>query len=551
MFFSLFPGNLIFLAPFLRNERNLNSWPLLGEIKLLHSPLSFPLAAPLPEVLLGGNPFLCNCEMEWLLKINQMSHHRQYPFVSDLAQVQCRLLNRVNMSLLVTRDMASIRPNEFLCQYQAHCFALCNCCDFFACDCRMQCPHGCACFHDSTWSANIIQCSARGHSVIPPLIPMDATIIYMDGNNLTGKLESQAFIGRKRVRELFLNDSKIEAINNQTFNGLTELEVLHLENNLIRRLEGYELQNLTSLRNLFLQQNLLMFIHEATFASLVALQELHLEGNRLSSYPVWDLRFIAPLSSVHLSSNPWSCGCDYVRSFQDFATSGLVADFSSVECIDSDDVHIRLSSNITCSDAMAVTYVEEEGEDFEGVVTVAIASTALVIVLLCVAAVAFVFRTPVRIWLHAKYGLRMFNHSNGSEKLYDAFVCYASKDEDFVQQILLPQTEQQGAYKLCLQHRDLPSNVSFSDAFPGIAQLCSRHILVVSRAFVASEWPQVRLALTSKLRPLVVMLEELSSMELATVPELNPLLRSAPILRWGDSGFWNKLRFHLPDPRLR
>ena len=187
------------------------------------------------------------------------------------------------------QPISTVDPGQFLCQYQAHCFALCMCCDFFACDCRMQCPEGCNCFHDSAWSENVIQCSMRGHPEIPPLIPMDATTIYLDGNDFVGTLESQAFIGRKRVVNLFLNGSRIEAINNQTFNGLTELEVLHLEDNAIERLEGLEFSNLTSLVELHLQNNRLTHIGALVFSSLSALREVNLAGNQLVNYPVWRL----------------------------------------------------------------------------------------------------------------------------------------------------------------------------------------------------------------------------------------------------------------------
>ena len=45
------------------------------------------------------------------------------------------------------------------------------------------------------------------------------------------------------------------------------------------------------------------------------------------------------------------------------------------------------------------------------------------------------------------------------------------------------------------------------------------------------------------------MLEELSSLDLASAPELIPLLKAAgvAVLRWDEAGFWNKLRFYLPD----
>lgn len=40
------------------------------------------------------------------------------------------------------------KSTDFLCPYTAHCFALCHCCDFDACDCEMTCPDNCTCYHD-------------------------------------------------------------------------------------------------------------------------------------------------------------------------------------------------------------------------------------------------------------------------------------------------------------------------------------------------------------------------------------------------------------------
>ena len=90
-------------------------------------------------------------------------HYREFPSVKDWHQLQCTLNNRgplQNASIALSQ----VRPSEFLCSYETHCFALCMCCDFFACDCRMKCSEGCDCFHDQTWSSNIIECGRRGHA---------------------------------------------------------------------------------------------------------------------------------------------------------------------------------------------------------------------------------------------------------------------------------------------------------------------------------------------------------------------------------------------------
>ena len=70
----------------------------------------------------------------------------------------------MNQKNTTTTLLSHVRPSEFLCSYETHCFALCMCCDFFACDCRMKCSDGCQCFHDQTWTSNIIECGHRGHA---------------------------------------------------------------------------------------------------------------------------------------------------------------------------------------------------------------------------------------------------------------------------------------------------------------------------------------------------------------------------------------------------
>lgn len=494
--------------------------------------------------------------MEWLQKINQMSINRQYPRVMDLDNVRCRLHNQYHPEVRVM-PITHIQKTDFLCPYQAHCFALCMCCAFFACDCRMQCPDGCSCYRDSTWSANIIQCSQRGHVEIPPLIPMDASSIHLDGNNFTGVLESQAFIGRKRVQYLFLNGSRISAISNQTFNGLTGLLTLHLEDNLINRLEGYEFGNLTSLQKLFLQNNRLSFIAPETFSSLISLEELYINDNLIVAFPVWHLLKWSPsLSTISLSGNPWTCKCDFFTNFQEYVRGESIIDFDRISCHDAEaGSTLPIYNNTTCTDAMAVTILSNSV--FQHVIPIAVSAIAVCIVIAVSLVIAFVFRTPLKVWLHSRYRIRLFRGCSGAsnkDKLYDAFVSYSQKDDHFVQTILAPQLEHENpAYKLCLQHRDMPMQSSIADTLPGISQVCSHHIIIMSRAYLEDEWAKVKFALQDmkkEWRPIVVLLEEPSILDLAAAPEFNLLLKTANIIKWHETGFLNKLRFYLPDSSM-
>lgn len=175
----------------------------------------------MPEFYIGGNPFDCNCSMEWLPGINNMSLLRQHPRVMDLDNAMCRI-SGPRGTAVIPASMA--QPEQFLCRYEAHCFALCHCCEFDACDCKMTCPSDCRCYHDDAWKNNIVDCSGLATADIPRRVPMDATEVYLDGNDLR-ELQNHVFIGRKNMRVLCVNASGIESIQNRTFNGLNNLLV--------------------------------------------------------------------------------------------------------------------------------------------------------------------------------------------------------------------------------------------------------------------------------------------------------------------------------------
>ena len=321
--------------------------------------------------------------------------------------------------------LASVTPREFICEYETHCFALCMCCDFFACDCRMKCSEGCACYHDQTWSANIIECGRRDHGSVPKFIPMDATSIYLDGNALDD-LSGETFIGRKHLTSLFLNSSKIASISNKTLSGLEGLLTLHLNNNQLARLAGGELSDLTSLRDLRLDHNHLEFISEVTFARLHRLEVLTLDHNRLSAFPVWDL---GAVRSLTLSVNPWSCDCGYLRELQEFlrAYGSRVPDAARVTCVLGDDEGAQDAvGNASCADVLAVSFQgkqngnknnrlaagvlsgmdsqgmgsrrENEGRFWDGIVPVIAVIVSALIIVFSLIALAIALRRPIKTW---------------------------------------------------------------------------------------------------------------------------------------------------------
>ncbi|XP_030751606.1 toll-like receptor Tollo [Sitophilus oryzae] len=538
---------------------------------------SVPPERDLPEFYIGGNPYRCDCTMEWLQKGNAASRTRTQPRLVDLESIFCELLyNRGTTHV----PLVEAAPYQFLCTYDSHCFALCHCCDFDACDCEMTCPDNCTCYHDQSWSANVVDCSSGGHvSHLPNKIPMDATQLYLDGNNLR-TLNSHAFIGRKKLRILFLNNSKVEIIQNRTFHGLKELDTLHLDGNRLTEIKGFEFEGLDSLRELFLQNNRISSIEGSSFKGLRHLQTLHLDHNRVTVFDLWTMP--TSLVEVTVAYNLWSCECEFVEKLREWMVRGdAVKDVSKVRCV--------FNSTESFGEDVGMDYYHEQGflvtqpngtmctgatnidnsingnltatktiiqkqvvEDYLPLLVVTLAVFAAIVLLTLL---VFVFRQEVRVWLHSKFGLRLFQGTidldrDEREKLFDAFVSYSSKDEAWVAEVLAPALEPQ--YKLCLHYRDFPVGAFLADSIVQAVESSRRTIMVLSENFIKSEWCRFefksahhQVLRDRRRRLIVVLLGEVPHKDLD--PDIRLYLKTNFYLQWGDKLFWEKLRYALPD----
>ncbi|XP_060524638.1 toll-like receptor Tollo [Cylas formicarius] len=518
----------------------------------------------LPQFYIGGNPFYCDCKMEWLLRINHLSNQRQYPQVLDLDDVKCELAHSRGSP---PQPLLKLKPSNFLCQYQTHCFALCHCCDFDACDCEMTCPDRCSCYHDHLWSSNVVDCSNAGYNTVPEKIPMDATEIYLDGNDL-GELGSHVFIGKKKLEILYLNNSNVKALHNRTFNGVTSLKVLHIENNELEELRGFEFNELNNINELYLDHNKIEFVGNQTFRNMSKLQVLNLDENKITDFAPLQLtqEKLDYHPRVTVNGNKWSCDCDSLSRLASWIrTSGT--DSSKMLCTgDSDTVAVAMTRCEDLENAIATSVVQNKiiknNQLFGGSFVPLLAATLVSVIIVCLlVAIVFVFRQEVRLWAHSKYGVRIFQDissvrvdDDDRDKLYDCYVVYSLKDDDLASKIIASELEQTG-HTLCLHYRDLHliSGVSFlTDAMVGAADASRRVLFVVSPSLISNEWskPEFRTALQAALRTtfrqrLICVLsgDPLEPMD----PELRALLRACTVTRWGERRFWEKLRYAMPD----
>ncbi|XP_043267748.1 toll-like receptor Tollo [Venturia canescens] len=515
---------------------------------------SVPENKDIPSFYIGDNPILCDCSMEWLPKINELSRHRQHPRIMDLDSVTCEM---VHVRATPHRPLLSLKPKDFLCRYEAHCFALCHCCDFDACDCEMTCPDNCSCYHDHSWSSNVVDCSNGGYNEVPERIPMDATEIYLDGNEL-GDLGSHVFIGKRRLEVLFLNNSGISALHNRTFNGAAALRVLHLEGNSLRELRGFEFDQLERLSELYLDHNAIAMVGNTTFNKMKSLEVLRLDSNRIVDFRPWEaLAGAGAGARVALEGNAWNCDCTNTARLRAWLNVHN-GDAEKMYCRDGTETLAEALRRCGDPSTEAVSRGIPDTPLMGGNLVPLLAGALVAVIVVClVVALAFAFRQDVRLWAHSRYGLRLGKMTpppdEERDRLYDGYIIYSERDDDFVSRCLSAELEQAGL-TLCLHWRDLPPSRA-QEAVPPAAAAAKRIILVFSPVFLNNEWqhPEFRAALrcaldnirqSSRRRRVVILLATEAPLR---DPELQLLLQTCTVIVWGEKRFWEKLRFAMPD----
>ena len=464
-----------------------------------------------------------------------------------------------------------VPQDQFLCPYETHCFDLCMCCDFYACDCRMQCPYGCECEHDLSWSMNVVKCSDKNHTHIPILIPMDATAIHLDGNRLH-YIDQQNFLGRQRVQELFLNSSGVVRLSEAAFTGLSDLRVLHLEENKISELRGNEFTGLVHLRELYLQNNALAHVGENSFEPLISLQVLRLDGNLLINFHVWKLSSNNLLSSISLSENMWSCGCEFIAPFSEFLEKKkeIISDYESVNCVSSNVLREGLRDGEPCPARKSLPAKHDENEKSEALALATIlvpASLATVLMVIGFLAVC-VFRQSINTWIYGKSS-EIYESNNSrpntiynnepeyasSSKLFDVYVSYSVDDSDFVRSSLSQILEGSGGSgKVCLHHRDFPHGAPLQETTSLIVDSSERVVVVLTESYLRSDWQIMKHILSGnesvKDKIIFLLIEDIGNNVLFRYPDLCLCFNVCPIVRWGAPGFLNHLRYFLPHSQL-
>ncbi|CAH2047394.1 unnamed protein product, partial [Iphiclides podalirius] len=514
---------------------------------------------PLPEFYISGNPFRCDCSMKWLLLINSITT-RQYPRLMDLENAICKE-SYVRGAKYV--PVSSLQLRDFLCKYDSHCPEDCGCCDFNFCNCRTVCPSNCSCYHDSTKTTNVVDCSVKESDVVPAELPISATHIYLDGN-IYNELNGTVFVSMRKAVVMYLNSSNIVSLHNDSFNTLVDLRILHLDNNKLKRLQGLEFSKLSNLKELYLQSNAIEFISNVTFSFLDALEVLRLDGNRLVNYGLWHLDNNKKLQTLFIGGNRWSCDCKYLQGFLTYISQNVekVIDVHGLWCVNEKmsqikkplNLNVTVCSQISDSSMISALFVSNN------IPLLASALTGFMLILLILVLV-FTFRYACRMWLYSNCGIRLSplaDAFNDADKLYDAYICYSPKDEEFVIESLAQELENgYPSYHLCLHYRDVPQFEATYAQFPDLvveATEASRRIIVVlTKNFILTEWSQIefRQALQRALRKNPHKLIIVAAGLVPRDPELKSHLKTGLEITWKEKRFWERLRYAMPSSKKR
>ncbi|XP_078042792.1 toll like receptor [Augochlora pura] len=371
------------------------------------------------------------------------------------------------------------------------------------CEVMSPCPTSCTCWAKPYLRAFLVDCSYRNLTNIPrdiQLLPRHKLELNCEGNKLTQLLPlTDLGLSNATISKLLLSNTSISNVPLEILSS--DLEVLELHHNNISRLNS----------------DVLQFMSNST-----------------------------KLQNITLYGNPWACDCD-ARDVLNF--------------IQTEVTKISLSSLIQCRDT-AIPMLKMTATDFcpaETGIIIGICLTVAVtgILIGMLAALYYRYQNEIKVWLYAHQFCLWFVTEDelDKDKLYDAFISYSHKDEEFVVNELVSKLESGSRpFKLCIHFRDWLAGEWIPNQIARSVDDSRRTIVVLSPNFLESVWGRMefraahRQALSEgRARVILILYGEIGAIDNLD-SELKAYLSMNTYVKWGDPWFWDKLRYALPHP---
>ncbi|KAM5181405.1 matrix-remodeling-associated protein 5 [Mantella aurantiaca] len=199
----------------------------------------------------------------------------------------------------------------------------------------LSCPHPCACYVNTE-----VHCTFRSLATVPTRIPKHVERINLGFNSIQS-IPENSFAGLSKLEMLLIHSNDVQNIPNGAFKDLNSLQVFKMSYNKLKVITSHTFHGLSGLTRLHVDHNKIEYIHPNAFNGLTALRLLHLEGNvlhqlhpntfctfsfleyfrqstlkhlylsdnMLQTLPDGMIQTMPLLENLYLHGNPWACDC--------------------------------------------------------------------------------------------------------------------------------------------------------------------------------------------------------------------------------------------------
>ena len=514
---------------------------------------------------LSGNPFICDCDLEWLKEAFRLQNNKSHAsiIIQDQDLLFCKFLYHYKPQL-----MKNTPASNFLCTFWKYCFkSYCNCCGNNNCNCTTKCPAGCTCYRTRDGLDKVVvDCLNTKLSSIPSDISAICTILFFIGNNLSS-ISSENFDDFSSIQQLTLSQCQIRKVEDSSFKALSKLLHLDLSYNFLQSLNARMFEGLEGLESLSVSFNQIHMIERDTFRSLKRLLYLDLSSNHLKMFSVNDFERLSKMFSLKISDNPFSCDCSYLEHMKNFTITNAahIKDIHNVSCsfynVTSNETLQYPISGVHMPDfCVNQTVFYNEGTTTLDTQAVVAMSTVLSLFVLGIIIFGVLFwnRGFLKVWCFVKFGWKWHQKETkeDAQRPYDAFVSYSSDDEHFVIRELVPYLEEnqrrRPGYRLCVHYRDFAVGASIAESIISAVEHSKRVIIILSENFLQSEWCQfefqkahLQLLEEKRNRIIMIMLHDINNQLLDK--QLRDYIKTRTYVKYGDPWFWAKVEYAMPD----
>jgi len=260
------------------------------------------------------------------------------------------------------------------------------------------------------------------------------------------------------------------------------------------------------------------------------------------------------LTYLTLHDNPWKCDCDATNFLHFIQTKyqkiSEKSKLSQVICYGINKPVLNITVHDVCSTQFDLTMI------YSSSITVALMG----LIIGFIGTLYYKYQRYIKIWLFAHQWCLWFvtEEELDKDKLYDAFVSFSHKDDDFVIDELIPELESgPSPFKLCLHYRDWLAGEWITSNIARSVENSKRTIVVLSPNFLESVWGRMEFRVAhcqalSDRRARVIMIlygdigptDNLDS-------ELKAYISMNTYIQWGDPWFWDKLKYAMPHQSRR